>query len=373
MHVYPFRAIYPILENIASPDDFCSNAKHAFLDYCSAGLLRSAEQEAIFVYQIQTPFRHHRGIVAANDLADFWQGKVKIHERTLSEREQQHQQLVVTWAAILKPVLLTFPPVPALNDWMSAYIQTSAPLFGVRFAAEEQVHRIWAVTDPDHIRLIQRLFAEHVSTVYIADGHHRTTALSQLRQQQERYPHLDFSKISCAYFATDQLDISDYNRVVEGLNGLSPEGFFRQLNALCTIEPLEHPRKPSHKHELKMLFENRWYRLQWRPELLQYAQQHTALPVLLDVMLLNEYVLHRLLGIQDPRNDTRIAYVEGSKGLKGIRKAVSRHPDRVGFALYPVSFDDMMRIADTGQTLPPKSTYFEPRMKSGILIQPLRR
>ncbi len=373
MHIHPFRAIYPIFERIASPDDFCANAKHAYLDYQKAQLLAQAEQEAIFLYQIQTAHRTHTGIVAVNDLSDFLGGKVKKHERTLSEREQRQQELLLRWEAILKPVLLTFPPVAELNAWMQPFFNTHPPLFRVHFEEDNQTHTVWAIENPENIRYLQALFAQHVPNVYIADGHHRTTTLALLQQQQSQYPEMNFEHLFCAYFATDQLDILDYNRVVEGLNELPPEQFFRYLGQMCTIEHVEHPRKPRHKHEMKMFFRDHWYRLQWRPELLQHARQHDPLPVLLDVSLLNEYILHQLLGIKDVRTDMRITYVEGSKGLKGIRKAVGHHRERLGFALHPVSFDDMMRIADVGETLPPKSTYFEPRMKSGTLIKPLRR
>ncbi|MCS7037649.1 MAG: DUF1015 family protein [Saprospiraceae bacterium] len=373
MHIYPFRALYPIFERISSPDEFCANAKHAFLDYQRNQLLTQVEREAVFIYQIQTAHRTHAGIIAANDLDDLLKGKVKKHERTLSEREQQQQELLLRWGAILKPVLLTFPPVPELNAWMQHFIETHTPLFTVHFADEHQTHRVWAVYAPEDIAHLQQLFARQVPNVYIADGHHRTSTMALLRQQQEKYPEMDFGRLFSAYFATDQLDILDYNRVVEGLNGLQPEQFFRHLGHLCTIQYLEHPRKPRHKYEIKMFFREHWYRLQWRPELLQHAQRNNPLPALLDVSLLNEFILHRLLGIQDVRTDTRITYVEGSKGLKGIRKAIGQHPERIGFVLYPVSFDDMMRIADAGETLPPKSTYFEPRMKSATLIKPLRK
>jgi uncharacterized protein (DUF1015 family) len=123
-----------------------------------------------------------------------------------------------------------------------------------------------------------------------------------------------------------------------------------------------------------MCFRDHWYRLHWRPEVLHsFHPTPRTLPVLLDVSLLNELVLHDILGIRDVRTDTRITYVEGNKGLQGIRKALRNNPDRIGFALYPVSFEDMMRIADAGKILPPKSTYFEPRMKTGTLIKSLKK
>ncbi|MEQ1747135.1 MAG: DUF1015 family protein [Saprospiraceae bacterium] len=373
MHIKPFRAIYPIFDRIPSPDTFCSEAKNAFLDYQRNRLLTQTDSEAIFIYQIEDAHRSHIGLVAVNDVRDFFLGKVKKHEKTLSERENKQKDLLLRWGAVLKPVLLTFPPVAQINAWMRDHATASTLLFETRFVADGQTHRAWAVDDPDAIRHLQALFEQHVPSVYIADGHHRTSTLALLHEQlKPEYPELDFDNLFSAYFATDQLDILDYNRVVEGLNRLSPEQFFGRLAKVFSIQHVEHPRKPRRKFEIKMLFREHWYRLHWRPELLNsFRPTKQSLPVLLDVTLLNELVLHDILGIQDLRTDTRVTYVEGNKGLQGIRKAVRNAPDRTGFVLYPVSFDDMMCIADAGKILPPKSTYFEPRMKTGTLIKSL--
>lgn len=375
MHIKPFRATYPVFDRIPSPDDFCANAKHAFPDYQRDRLLTQIEQEAIFVYQIEDAHRRHTGLIAVNDVRDFFLGKVKKHEKTLSEREEKQKELLLRWGAVLKPVLLTFPPVAQLNAWMQQITEANSPLYETHFAADGQTHRTWMVASPDDIRFLQELFAEHITSVYIADGHHRTSTLALLHQTlKPEYPELDFDNLFCAYFATDQLDILDYNRVVEGLNKLSPEQFFGRLAQVCSIEYIEHPRKPRRKFEIKMCFRDHWYRLHWRSEVLNsFHPTPRTLPVLLDVSLLNELVLHDILGIRDVRTDTRITYVEGNKGLQGIRKSLRNSPDRIGFALHPVSFGDMMRIADAGKILPPKSTYFEPRMKTGTLIKSLKK
>lgn len=375
MHIKPFRATYPLFERIPSPDAFCSDAKNAFPDYRRDHLLTETGETAIYIYQIEHGHRLHTGMVALNAVQDFLAGKVKKHEKTLSTREQYHKELLLRWGAMLKPVLLTYAPVEAINAWMTRYTKSNPPLFETVFAKDGQVHRVWMATDAGDIRMLQELFVQWVPSVYIADGHHRTSTLALLhRQLKNEYPHLDFDYLLCAYFATDQLDILDFNRVVDGLNGLRPDDFFERLARVCTIEYVEHPRKPRRKFELKLFFREHWYRLNWRPEVLStFHPTDDLLPVLLDVSLLNELVLRDILGIQDVRADARIAYVEGSKGLKGIRKAVRNDPNRIAFVLYPVTFDDMMAIADAGQILPPKSTYFEPRMKTGLLVKMLEK
>lgn len=377
MHITPFLANYPELNRIPSPEIFCAEAKNAFLDYLQNGWMIKTGQKALYVYQIEDGHhRRHTGLVALNEVRDFFAGNVKKHEKTLSERENIHKDLFLRWGAMLKPVLLTYPPVPEIRDWLLAFAQNAAPFFEVYFANDGQTHRIWMATEAADIHYLQTLFARHVTSVYIADGHHRTTTLALLnRQFKQAHPKLDFDHLFCAFFSTDQLDIQDYNRVVEGLNGMTPTEFLAQLSEIADLEPVENPRKPRKKHELKVFLEEHWYRLHWKKETLSAAE---AAPggaaqsaVLLDVNLLNEYVLHRLLGIHDVRNDARIMYVEGSKGLKGIRKIARNSRDRVGFALHPVAFSDMMRMADAGESLPPKSTYFEPRLKSGIIVRML--
>ena len=173
----------------------------------------------------------------------------------------------------------------------------------------------------------------------------------------------------CAFFATDQLDILDYNRTAQIPKGMTAAQFMAHISKVFDIELLESARRPTDKHEIVMLLRKEWYSLHWRAEILQGLDEQNAL---LDAALLNERVLGNILGINDVRTDTRVAYIDGSKGLEGLQKS-SNASNRVGFALFPVHFDDMMFLADAGEILPPKSTYFEPRLKSGMLVQLLKR
>ncbi|MCC6463385.1 MAG: DUF1015 domain-containing protein [Saprospiraceae bacterium] len=371
MQIKPFRVVYPQPQRIPFPDAYCAEAKNRFLDYQREQLLAQAPEKALYVYQIEEGHRRHTGLVALNAVGDFLSEKIKKHEKTLSAREKQHTELLLNWQAMLKPVLLTYPSVPEIAGWLQAFTQANQPFLELHFKDDHQTHRVWQATAPTDVQHLQTLFARHVNGVYIADGHHRSTTMALLHEHhQHRYPQLDFDHLFCAFFATDQLDILDYNRVVEGLNGHSPAVFLEKLARVFVLERIENPRKPRRKFELKMFFQEQWYRLHWKPEVLSAVRPEAhALPVLLDVSLLNELVLHELLGIGDVRTNARINYVEGTKGLKGVRKAVRAGAARVGFVLHPVRFDDMMHIADAGESLPPKSTFFAPRLKSGVLVQ----
>jgi uncharacterized protein (DUF1015 family) len=368
MKIKPLRACYPNFDNIESPDAFCDEAKNLYRKYVEQGIYQQTPQPALFIYQITSSTGTHTGLVALNEVDDFFAGKVKKHEATLSEREKQQMDLFLRWDAVLKPVLLTYPPVPAISYWIEAYTHHHRSLFSAKFKGGKVRHRIWAIHKPDDIARLQALFAENVGATYIADGHHRTSTIALLHEQRDAYPQFDFDHLFCAFFATDQLDILDYNRVVEMPKNLSAAQFVARISRVFDLEVLDTLRRPAAKHEMVMCLRKEWYALRWRPEILQGLDEEN---VLLDATLLNELVLGDMLGIRDVRTDTRITYVDGSKGLEGLRKAAGRN--RVGFGLYPVHFADMMVMADAGESLPPKSTYFEPRLKSGILVQLLRR
>lgn len=370
MRIKPFQATYPNFDFIASPDSFCEDAKNSFREFQANGFFEKAPKDALYIYQIETDARKHTGLIALNEVEDFFAGKIKKHEKTLSEREQQQMQLFLRWNAILKPVLLTYSPVPDISRWLEHFTSSNKPLYTTRFAKDRQTHRVWAVTDPAEIRHLQQLFDANVKGTYIADGHHRTTTVALLHERlKDKHQEFDFDNLFCAYFPSDQLDILDYNRVVEGLRDISSTQFIVKMSRIFELDVLHEPRKPLEKHEIVMYAQKEWYSLRWKEAVLK---SHAKDRVVLDATLLNEFVLDEIFHIRDVRTDTRITYIEGDKGLEGVRKATNDSDDRIGFLLYPVSFEDMIRMADAGESLPPKSTYFEPRLKSGMLVKMLK-
>jgi uncharacterized protein (DUF1015 family) len=368
MKIKPLRACFPHLEKVEFPDTFCEEAKNRYNQYVEEGIYQKVPQPAIFIYQIQSVTGLHTGLVALNEVDDFFAGKVKKHEATLSEREKHQAELFMRWGAILKPVLLTYPPVTDINTWLFAQIHDRKPLFVAKFKQGRVQHKIWDITNEQAISQVQDLFTQYVKSTYIADGHHRTTTIASLHEQRDLFPEFDFNHLFCAFFATDQLDILDYNRVVELPKDMGSAQFMAHLSRIFNIECIPEARRPADKHELVMCLRKDWYALHFRPEILKDQDEEN---VLLDATLLNQLVLRKILNIRDVRTDTRVAYVDGSKGMEGLAK-VARGRNKVGFALYPVHFSDMMDLADAGEILPPKSTYFEPRLKSGMLVQLLK-
>src|SRR5690606_19423307 len=246
------------------------------------------------------------------------------------------------------------------------YIKSGASFFSIDFEFEEEHHRLWKVEDAADIAHLKRLFAEKIPKTYIADGHHRTSTSALMYEKSKDTDPEKYRYFLSAFFSFSDLEIFDYNRIVRGLNDNTDAMFMAKLSQVFDIEVMSAPDKPSKKHELVMFFNHNWYRLNWRAKVLE---KYAGRPVLLDATLLNEQVLAPILGIADERNDSRIKYMEGPKGIDGVREIVLRNENRVGFLLYPVGWDDFLKIADMGRIMPPKSTWFEPRMKNGIIVQ----
>ena len=368
MHILPFKALFPNMELIPSPDYSFATVREEFPSYFQGGFFHQAPADGFYLYQIEDGRRDYLGLIACVDLADYASGAIRQHEQTLADNEQKQMQLALHRKAGVKPVLLTYPAQETLELWMHDYVKLHAPLLDVSIPSEGQRHRIWAVYNPSDIANLRQLFLQLVPVSYIADGHHRIAAASLMHQKLENPLEQDhYGTLIAAFFADSELEILDFNRVVDALSDISAARFMAQLSRYFEIECLDQPQKPTRKHELTMLLQRDWYRIQWRPHILE---SHRSAWQSLDAALFNEFVLSEILGIQNVRNDARVEYVEGPKGLDGLRKKAAKSEHSVAFCLYPIQIADLFALADARQMLPPKSTWFEPRMKNGMLVQP---
>lgn len=367
MRIKPFRAVYPNLSFITSPDEFFGTVKERYPEYKESGFFNKAAQEAIYIYQIKAPKRVYRGLVACTDVRDYLEGKIKKHENTLAAKEQQQMHLMLQRKAIVKPILLTYPDIPKLNKFISKTIQKRTPFYEVVFEKEKQTHTFWELRDGEQIALVQDFFKNKIAETYIADGHHRSSTTALMHKRLGDSPNEpDYDQILCAFFPAKELDVHDYNRVVDGLTDMSLTTFMAKISQIFDIEILKKERKPKHKHEIIMYVNREWFALQWKSHILEAHQDD---PVILDVSLLNEKVLKEILNIEDVRTDLRVKYVEGPKGLDDIRNKTNKSETKIGFVLYPVQLKDLMQIADLEQVMPPKSTWFEPRIKNGLIVR----
>lgn len=366
MKIRPFKALYPELDYITSPDSFFSGIKDEFPEYRLSGQFRKREDDALFIYRIRYYDHAFMGLVALADIADYSDGRIKRHEETLADKEQVHLNLLLRNRAIVKPVLLTYAPVDALTAKLHERAAQSEPDLTIHFEGANIDHSWWAVTDPAFIADVSRMFAEDIGESYIADGHHRISAMSLLRERLTQRSGSDPGiGLLAAFFSADEVEILEFNRIVDVFADISPTLFMARLSALAEIHPAEGPVKPADKHEFGMYLHKEWYSLRWKPEVLQRCADQS---VILDAQLFNDEILRGILEVQDIRTDKRITYFPGVMGMEAFRHAVHEKEIRVGFTLHPVSLKEMMTLSDEGGVLPPKSTWFEPRMKNGVII-----
>ncbi|MCB0521937.1 MAG: DUF1015 domain-containing protein [Lewinellaceae bacterium] len=367
MHIQPFQAVYPDTGLISSADHFFSNVKEKFNDYWDSGFFKKLPQEGLYIHRIHSPKRIFTGMVACIDVQDYLDGHVKKHENTLAAAEQEQTQLLLRRSAQVKPVMLTYRKVQAIDDILNHYAAAHPSFLEVHFDEVDEQHQFWEIKEGLIIQQLQALFQEQVADTYIADGHHRTSSAAMLfKRFGKKKADNPFRWLPCAFYPTTELEIHDYNRIVEGLNDLKPTVFMAQLSRVFEIEVLKKPHKPARKHELTMYLDRAWFGLRWRKSVLDTYKNE---PVILDVNLLNEQVLKGILGIRNVRTDARVKYLQGPKGLDILKERTLKNEERLAFCLHPVKMEDFLQISDLGGVLPPKSTWFEPRIRSGLLVR----
>ena len=365
MRLRPFVASTPRLNLIASTDDFFATVKNDFPAYKKNGFFEKTDEEAIYIYSIRSPLRSHLGILACVDIRDYLEGKIIPHEKTIRRQEQKHVQLLMQRESVIKPPLLTYSENEELQLIMSTYIADHEADYEIQFEEEGQLHRFWALKDTPVANKILTLFRDQIGKVYIADGHHRFATFARLSREKSQ---MDFSSVMSVFFPFSQLSIYDYNRVVDVFHSISPTLFMAKMSNLFKIKPLFEARKAKKKHQLIMFLKNEWYELKWKKSVFK---KHGEKDIILDSMLLNKEVLEGIIGIHDIRADSRIRYVEGTKGIISVYNKTIKDTGRVGFSLFPVCAEELQQIADSGNELPPKSTWFEPRIKNGVIVQDL--
>lgn len=370
MKIRPFRASYPDNDLIASVDSFLKNVKFQYADFAKSGFFNETDEEAFYLYEIITANEiSHKGIVASADLREYLNGNIVIHEHTISEKEQQQMELILQRKAMVKPILLCFKGSADFEKLIEGIGDRAEKMLEISLEEDHSTHLFKKVRHPKDIALLADFFESRVPKVYIADGHHRSAATARLYQKNRRRKDEltpEVNGILAAFFTYDQLEVHDYNRVVEILNSIAPTLLIALLSHYFEITPLANPQKPTEKGKITAFINREWYLLEWRPRTIEpFARENIDI----DHHMFNEIVLKEILNIEDVRSDERIKYVEGPKGIEGIIDMTQKNDLRVAFCLYPLNLEDMVRISDMGETLPPKSSWFEPRIKNGLIVQ----
>ena len=367
------------MPEINFPDDVVAEdprvyeaARQQFKSFLDKGWLKQDSDEYYYLYaQSLSPDKTQYGLVVAASASDYHKGVIKRHELTRREKEDDRMRHVLATDANVGPAFFAYPDNDTLNSIISRYAHTEpeydfvAPEDGFR-------HRFWVINNSEDIATITQEFAK-MPALYIADGHHRSAAAVRVADEKAKANPQNTGKeeynfFMAVCFPASELTILDYNRVVKDLNGMSTEDFLKALEKDFVVTQVGTDEyRPRHRHEFSLYVDGSWYSLTARPGTYDDNDPIGSL----DVDISSRLILDKLMGIKDLRSDKRVDFVGGLRGLKELKNRVDSGEMRWALALYPVSMEEIMKIADSGNIMPPKATWFEPKLRSGLVIHKL--
>lgn len=368
-HVIKPEIDFPDGYNVYAPEIY-TKGKSNFDRMVQDGVFFKDKTDCLYIYAQTMKGRRQFGIVAAAAVDDYFNDIIKKHELTRPDKEEDRKNHVRVSKLNYEPVFFAYPNVPALDKIVAGVVQAPAEY---DFTADDGIrHEFWVISDGATVNQMVDLFAR-IPATYVADGHHRTAAAAlvgqELRKAKPDYSGKEsFNFFLAVHFPDNQLAIMDYNRVVKDLNGLSNEQFLDSLRKSFLVETVGAAAyRPSRLHEFSMYLDGQWYKLTAKT-----GTYDDADPIgVLDVTVLSKQILEPILGIQDLRTDKRIDFVGGLRGLGELERRVNSGEMKVAFALYPVTMKQLIDISDSGKIMPPKTTWFEPKLRSGLILHSL--
>ncbi len=342
-----------------------AKANENFRKLIADGVLIQEEKACYYIYAQTMNGRRQFGIAACSSIDDYFSDTIKKHEYTRPEKELDRIQHMEAVQAHVGPIFLTYPTNDTIKEIVATVVTSTSPTYDFT-AVDGVTHQLWVVNEDALIQNISTVFSSEIPFTYIADGHHRAASAAKvglkLRENGGNTSD-EYNYFLSVLFPSDELAIMDYNRLVKDLNGHAVAEFLDkiklnfEMNAISAIDA-----KPEQPNQFGMYLDWQWYRLTAKSNIIKTD------PIgILDVTLLQDNVLAPLLNINDPRTDTRIDFVGGIRGLDELKKRVDSGEHQIAFALYPVSLEQLIAIADSGNVMPPKSTWFEPKLRDGLL------
>ena len=350
-----------------------AKAKENLYNYIKNGHMIQDDKPMFYIYRQEMDGRYQFGLVGLSSVDEYMDGTIKKHELTRAEKEADRIRHVDTCDAHPSPVFFTYRHQDDIDAIVAKVCNNSTPVYD--FKSDDGIgHTLWLMDNDADIKAIETAFAR-MRYLYVADGHHRTASAAKVGLvRREQFPNYtgeeEFNFFMTVIFPDNHLKIFDYNRVVKDLNGYSKEEFFAKVKEDWIVEEVAAGAdyKPSHLHQVSMYIDGKWYFIS--PKAGSWKESDVVEN--LDVSILQKNLLHPILGINDPRTDKRIDFVGGIRGLGELVRRVDSGREVVAFAMYPTSMDELIGIADAGQIMPPKSTWFEPKLRSGLFIHLLK-
>jgi uncharacterized protein (DUF1015 family) len=350
-------------------DEVYKKSVENFSKWQKKGWLVQDKTPGYYIYAQTMKGRTQYGIVGCASVDDYLNGIIKKHELTRPDKELDRMVHIRVNNANIEPVFFAYPAVKEIDDIVTNIVAKEKPEYD--FVSEDSFgHHFWLVKKKETNQLIEKLFAEKVPYTYVADGHHRTAAAALIgNEKRENNPSHngteEYNYFMAVHFPDNQLQIIDYNRVIKDLNGLSPHEVISMLEkGFVVAEKGTRTYRPRKLHNFSMYLEGKWYSLTAREGTYDDNDPIGGL----DVTILTDQILSPVLDIQDLRRSKRIDFVGGIRGLGELKKRVESGEMKVAFALYPVSMKQLISIADSGNIMPPKTTWFEPKLRSGLVI-----
>ena len=344
-----------------------------FNDFQQKGWLFQDAEPKFYIYAQTMDGRTQYGIAGAAFCEDYQNGIIKKHELTRPDKEDDRMVHVNTLDANAEPVFLSYRAVPEIDAIVDNIVRNQQPEYDF-VSADGFGHKFWVIDDAKTNARIEQLFAEQVPALYVADGHHRTAAAARVGLERKAHNPNHTGKEEYNYFLAvifpdSQLKIMDYNRVIKDLNGNTESEFLDKLSKAFAVKDMgTEIYKPQHLHQMSLYMGGHWYSLDAKP-----GTYDDGDPIgVLDVTILTKQVLDPILGITDLRTSKRIDFVGGIRGLGELKRRVDNGEMKCAFAMYPVSMSQLLDIADTGNIMPPKTTWFEPKLRSGLVVHKLK-
>ncbi len=343
-------------------------AKENLISLEKNGDLIQNSAPCLYIYKQVMNGRSQIGIVGCASIDDYMNNVIKKHEHTLAKKEQDRINHVNTCDANTGPIFLTYRKNDEISGIVESWIHKNQPAYD--FTADGVNQTVWVVDDADTVGKLSALF-DTVPAMYIADGHHRCASAVRVGEMRRKANpdytgNEEFNYFLAVAFPDEELEIMDYNRVVKDLNGLDENEFIIAVSKFFEVEKTEGRCKPSDKHTFGMYLNKQWYLLRAKADIINEDDPVERL----DVSILQNYLLDSVLGIKNPKTDDRIDFIGGIRGLAELEKRADSDM-QLAFAMYPTTVDDLMAIADAGLIMPPKSTWFEPKLLSGLFIHHL--
>ncbi|OQX71843.1 MAG: hypothetical protein B6D62_01280 [Candidatus Cloacimonas sp. 4484_275] len=370
----PFSFLHVVKPEIDLPENIniydeavYQKGKENLYKMISDGILIQDEKPCFYFYRLIMGNVNQIGLVAGASIEDYENDVIKKHEHTRADKEADRIKHVDTLNANTGPVFLTYPAQKEIDE-LTEKITGEKPLYD--FETEDGIrHTVWKVEDENRIKEIISLFSK-IKNLYVADGHHRSASATIVGQRRRaanpnHTGEEEYNFFLSVIFPHNQLYIMDYNRVVKDLNGLEKDEFLKKVGEKFKVEEVtgNKPYKPEKAHTFGMYLDGKWYKL----TALEGTYPKDDPVKSLDVSILQENLLAPILGIGDPRKDKRIDFVGGIRGLKELERRVDSG-EAVAFSMFPTSIEELMTIADAGKVMPPKSTWFEPKLRSGVIV-----